>query len=208
MIINPKPGAMERIPETLTHAPALLHSRNMEKQASIDIDNDAVLAKVIALAARNGMEDLHATGAFSNQQAPSLNRRLRNRVYELLIATRHRDSSRSNDPFTKYVDDFAHGHKGSHATSALQGAIARAVDDFAAAEAIDPDTARQLREAAIKGALTAYKTIGRLTRGRKDEERDRVAAEFWLVSIPSYWEEPEVSPELQRLLEATNPARR
>lgn len=168
-----------------------------------DIDNDAVLAKVIALAARNGVEDLHATGAFSDRQAPSLNRRLRGRVYELLIATRHRDSSRRHDPFTTYVDDLARGYTGSHITAALQGAIARAVDDFAAAEAIEPDTARQLREAAIKGALVAYKTVGRVSRGKPKDEHDQQAVQFWLISIPEDWEDPEVSPEFQTVLDGT-----
>jgi len=167
---------------------------------SIDINNDAVLAKVIALAARNGVEDLHAAGVFSDRQAPSLNRRLRSRVYELLIATRHRDSSRRRDPFTAYVDDLAHGYTGSHITAALQGAIARAVDEFAAAEAIDPDTARQLREAATKGALTAYKTVGRVSRGRPKDEHDQQAVQFWLMSIPKHWEEPVLSPEFKAML--------
>lgn len=176
----------------------------MAEQSSLDTDYDAVYAKVIALAARNGVEDLHADGAFSDRQAPALNRRLRSRVYELLIATRHRDSSKRHDPFTSYVDDLAQEHTGSHFTAALQGAIARAVDGFAVAEAIDLDTARQLREAAIKGALTAYETAYRLNRGRsKDEERDRAAAALWLMSIPDYWEEPEVSPEFQKLLDAS-----
>jgi hypothetical protein len=177
---------------------------NMPGQASNDTNYDAVLAKVIALSARNGVEDLHAAGAFSDQQAPSLNRRLRGRVYELLIATRRRDPSRRRDPFTAYVDNLARGYTGSHATAALQGAIARAVDGFAAAEAIEPDTARQLREAATKAALTAYKTMNRLSRGRsKDEERDRSAAEFWLMSIPDYWEEPTLRPEFQKLLDVS-----
>ena len=91
-------------------------------------DFEVILAKMIALAARNGVEDLHANGAFSDLQAPALNSRLRGRVYELLIATRHRNSSRRRDPFTAYVDDLAHGYTGSHAAAALQGAIARAVD--------------------------------------------------------------------------------
>jgi hypothetical protein len=177
-----------------------LHSRDVTKIT--DIDNDAVLAKVIALAARNGVEDLHAAGAFSDQQAPSLNRRLRGRVYELLLATRHRDSSRRHDPFTVYVDDLASGHTGSHSTAALQGTITRAVDEFATAEAIDQDTQRQLRRAAIKGALAAYKVVGRLSRGRPKDEHDQQAARFWVESIPEDWEEPTFSPEFQRMLDS------
>ena len=171
----------------------------MGDQASANTDGEAMFAKVIALAARNGVEDLHADGAFSDQQAPSLNRRLRSRVYELLIATRHRDSSRRHDPFTAYVDDLAHGYTGSHSSAALQGAIGRAVDEFAAAEAIDRDIARQLREAAIKEALVAYKAVGRLSRG-KPKEHDQQAVQFWLMSIPEYWEEPVLSLEFQEML--------
>jgi hypothetical protein len=175
----------------------------MPETASTDTDIDAVIAKVIALAARNGVEDLHAAGAFSDRQAPSLNRRLRGRVYELLLATRERDP-RQDDPFAAYVDDLADGHKGGHAVAALQGTVARAVNDFAAAEAIDTATATKLRKAAIKGAVEAYKTVTRLSLGRsKDEERDRLAVEFWLRSIPSYWEEPVVSPEFQKLLDTS-----
>lgn len=167
----------------------------------IEPDGEVVVAKVIALAARNGVEDLHAAGAFSDQQAPALNRRLRGRIYELLLATRHRDSTRAHDPFTAYVDDLADGHAGSHISAALQGAVARAVDEFAAAETIGPDIARQLREAAIKGALVAHKTIGRVSRG-KPKEHDEQAVQFWLISIPDYWEEPDLSPEFEEMLDS------
>jgi hypothetical protein len=164
---------------------------------------------MIALAARNGAEDLHAAGAFSDQQAPVLNRRIRGRVYELLLATHRRDYRRDDDPLDKYITDLAHGHRGGQTVAALQGAVARAVDDFAAAEAIDTTTATKLRKAAIKGAVEAYKTATRLSLGRsKDEERDRFAVDFWLRSVPSYWEEPEVSPEFQTMLDraASRPA--
>jgi hypothetical protein len=165
-----------------------------------DTDFDAVLAKMIALAARDGVEDLHADGAFSDQQAPALNRRLRGRIYELLIAARLRDPGRRHDPFAEYMDDLAGGYMGGLATAALQGAVARAVDDFAAAEVVDSETARKLREAAVKAALVAYKTVDRLNRSKPKNERDRRAVEYWLMRIPSYWEEPVVSPEFQKML--------
>jgi len=169
-------------------------------------DLDAVIAKMIALAARNGVEDLHAASAFSDQQAPALNRRIRGRIYELLLANRLRDVSRSNDPFSKYVDDLAEGHKGGHTVAALQGAVSRAVDDFAAAEAIDQDTASKLRKAATKAAAEAWRTLTRVSVNRsKDEEKDQFAVSWWLRSIPDYWEEPEVSPEFEMLLDSTEP---
>jgi hypothetical protein len=166
-------------------------------------DFEVILAKMVALAARNGVEDLHANGAFSDRQAPALNRGIRGRVYELLIATHRRDYGRDDDPFGKYIDELAQGHRGGQVTAALHGAVGQAVDDFAAAEAIDPTTAAKLRKAAIKGAVEAYRTVTSVSLGRsKSEERDRFAVEWWLRSIPDYWEDPEVSPEFQRLLDA------
>jgi hypothetical protein len=187
----------------LTWSGALLHSRDMAK--SIDTDNDAMLAKVIALAARNGLEDLHAAGAFSDRQAPAFNRGIRGRIYELLFATYRRDYGWDDDPFGKYIDELAKGHKGGQVTAALHGTIGQAVEDFADAETIDPATAAKLRKAAIKAAVEGYKTVTRLSLGRsKDEEHDRFAVEFWLRSIPSYWEEPVVSPEFQKLLDTSH----
>jgi hypothetical protein len=154
------------------------------------------------VAARDGVEDLHAAGAFTDQQAPSLNRRVRGRIYEALIATGRRDSRLPSDPFTAYVDNFADRYKGSHGTAAIKGAVAQAVDDFAAAEAIDSTIARQLREAAIKGAMEAYTIVRRLDMGRtQNEQDDQAAVSYWINRIPKYWEEPEVGPELQRLLD-------
>ncbi len=169
---------------------------------------EAVLAKIIALAARNGVENLHAAGAFSDQQAPALNRRIRGRVYELLLAT-HRRDYRHDDPLDKYINDLAQGYRGGRTVAALQGTVARAIDDFTAAEAIDTTTATKLRKAAIKGAVEAYKTVTRLSLGKsKDEERDSFAVDFWLRSIPPDWEEPEVSPEFQKVLDSTKPRQR
>jgi hypothetical protein len=65
-----------------------------------------------------------------------------------------------------------------------------------------------LREAAIKGALVAHKTVGRVSRGRPKDEHDQRAVQFWLNSIPEDWEEPVVSPEFQALLDSTAPLER
>ena len=166
-------------------------------------DFEVILAKMIALAARNGVEDLHVSGAFSDRQAPALNRGIRGRIYELLIATHHRDYSRDDDPFGEYIDELAQGHRGGQVTAALHGAVGQAVDDFAAAETIDPTTAAKLRKAAIKAAVEAHKTVTRVSLDRsKNKDQDRFAVEWWLRCIPSYWEEPEVSPEFQKLLDA------
>jgi hypothetical protein len=163
---------------------------------------NVALAKLLALGARNGVEDLHVAGVFSDQQAPSLNRRIRGRIYELFVALHRKHPAGERDPFVKYIDNLAVGHSGGRTKAALQGAVARAVDDFSTSEDIDPPTAKKLRKAAIRGAVEMYKIFSRLALGRsKDEARDSFAIDLWLRSIPDYWEEPEVSPEFQKLLD-------
>ena len=83
----------------------------------------------------------------------------------------------------------------------MRGAVATAVDEFATAEKINRPTAAKLRQAAAKAAAEAFQTIRRLGTGRsRHQERDRFALNWWLGSIPDYWEEPEVSDEFRDLL--------
>jgi hypothetical protein len=163
---------------------------------------DATIAKMIAVAARNGVEGLHAAGVFSDRQAPTLNRLLRGHIYEWLLATRRERAGRLDDPFTRYLAELAGDRKRDRAASALRGAIQRAVDEFAAAEGLSEAAARKLSRAAAKAAVDAFKTSTRLALGRsKDKERDQFAVNWWLQSIPDYWEVPEVSRAFQALLD-------
>lgn len=170
-----------------------VHSKCMAKQANppgtadaADVDQDAVFAKMIALAVRNSVEDLHANGAFSDRQAPGLNRRIRGRVYEVLIAIHRGDLGRDDDPFTIYLSSLAGDYDDEIAHAALQGAVARAVQEFATAEAIDQYVARELQEVAVNEALIAFKTLLRLHLGEAKPQR-QIA--YWLQTVPSYWEE-------------------
>ncbi len=165
-------------------------------------DADAIFAKMIAVAARNGVEDLHTDGAFSDQQAPALNRRVRGRIYEVLIAVRRGDLSRDDDLFTDYLWKLAGDHQRDLARAAVQGAVAKAVDEFAGVETIDSDIARQLRQAAIKEALFAFETLLQLHRGDPEARKD---VAYWLWLVPDYWEEPVVSPEFQTVLDIATP---
>jgi hypothetical protein len=138
-----------------------------------------------------------AEGAFSDRQAPALSRLLRGRIYEFLVAT-----GRSEDAFVRFVDELADGQEGGRSVAALRGAVGRAVDEFAVVEGIDDRTALKLRRAAIKGAVEAFSTTRRVALGRsRDVERDQMAVQWWLQSIPDYWEDPLVSVEFQALLD-------
>jgi hypothetical protein len=178
----------------------MTESTNLTVNAALvseDPSPDAIIAMVIALAARNSVEDLHTSGAFADAQAPALNRRLRGRICEVLIALRRSHDSPDCD---RFIDNIAIGN-GGRGVRAVRGAVAEAIGEFSAAEAIDAETTDKLRRAATKGATDAYRTLNSLALGRsKDADHDRFALNFWLSSIPPYWEPPEIRPEVEALV--------
>jgi hypothetical protein len=141
------------------------------------------------------MEDLHVGGAFSDRQAPTLNRATRNRVYEVLVAWRRCDLSQPNDPFATYLNTLATAGDPEWPRSAIRGAIATATHDFATAESIDQTTATRLQEKATEGAQFA---VGQLLHFERRQAEDEVA--YLMTMIPNYWEEPEVGPDFASLL--------
>ncbi len=124
-------------------------------------DLDGMWAKLIALGARNGAEDLHVAGAFSDRQAPALNRRLRGRIYEVLIALRRLDPDRPDDPYRRYLEDLGAGSNLEPTEAAIAGAVTRAIEDYAAAEGADSSTAVALTETASTVRSTIWARSGR-----------------------------------------------
>ena len=159
-------------------------------------DHATMWAEVIALGARNGVEDLHAAGAFTDDQAPVLNWRLRGHAYEVLIALRSMDSRRDDDPFTAYLIDVIDDRPQDPLRAALGSAIANAMSEFADAEGIDVETAERLTGAAVDGALEVVDLYYRLD---QSEAREQLA--FLIISIPCYWEPPQLSPSFKAMLE-------
>ena len=159
---------------------------------------DAVLlAKIIALTARNGVETLHAEGAFSDRQAPALNRRLRGRIYEFLIALERCDPDSDDEPFIRYLRELAGNDYIVPAFAALRALVGRAVDDFAVAEGIDKKVAAALKREAAAGAGLGFKTWLELRHGQAETQR---AIAYWGGMVPDYWEDPVVRPEFSVLL--------
>jgi hypothetical protein len=159
-------------------------------------DLEAMWAKLIALGARNGAEDLHVAGAFSDRQAPALNRRLRGRIYEVLIALRRLDPDQPDDPYRRYLEDLGADSALEPTEAAIAGAVARAVKDYAASERADAATTAALTETGIGGALNHLDALWQI----EDTNMQRALA-FFLSAIPLYWEHPQVSSEFQALLE-------
>jgi hypothetical protein len=159
-------------------------------------DLNATWAVVIALGARNGVEDLHASGAFSDRQAPSLNRCLRGRVYEVLIALRRHNPDRPDDPYRGYLKGLAASSSTDPTRAAIVGAVARAVEEFAVSDGVASAVALELTEAATGGALEVVDDLWRL-----NDEEAQLDLQYLLRSIPMYWEHPQISPEFRALLE-------
>jgi hypothetical protein len=159
-------------------------------------DHTTLWPKTIALAARIGVEDLHAAGAFTDEQAPALNRRLRGHAYEVLIALRRMDSCRNDDPFAAFLIDLIDDRGEDPLCAAVGSAITNAVSEFADAEGIDVATTARLAHAAVDGALEVIDLYHRL-----DQPAVRRALAFLIISIHSYWEQRHVSPSFRAMLE-------
>jgi hypothetical protein len=159
-------------------------------------DHATLWAKTIALGARNGVEYLHAAGAFTDEQALALKCRLRSDAYEVLTALRRMDSRRADDPFSAYLIELTGDCRGDPLCAALRSAITNAVREFADAERIDAETAARLEHAAIDGAFEVVELYYRL-----DQPDGRRQLAFLINSIPSYWEQPPVSPAFGAMLE-------
>jgi hypothetical protein len=112
-------------------------------------------AVIVAVLARNGVEDLPADGVFDDGQAPALNRRFRQEAYQATYAARQ--VAEGDDRFTAYLAEVAgEGHPDADDDMrllCLSGAIARAVRSFADEFAISDEIAQVLVEAAQVAVL-------------------------------------------------------
>lgn len=164
-------------------------------------DEMAVLsAMVIAMAARNAVEDLHASGAFSNAQAPSLNRRVRNRVYAVTLALQRLDRHHPDPGLLQLIEDQARidspaldPASGIDPDTAIAGAIKGAIREFALAEAIPADIATELEQAATRWAID---TLHDLQHIAQPKSRRQIAGLAWM--LPRSWELPEIEPNLHK----------
>jgi hypothetical protein len=164
-------------------------------------DSDAVMAMVIAMAARNGVEDLHAEGVFGDAQAPRFNRLVRGRVYEALLALRYRES-RDGPLFADYFAELL-TQAGAIAdpdeavgADVLRAAVTLAVAEFAMAEGITGSASSALERAAVEAASTY--AIEPLRTSTDPESKRQLAFLAWMV--PTYWEPPEIREEFAALL--------
>lgn len=151
------------------------------------LDVAAQQAVVAAVLVRNGVEDLHAAGAFDDRQAPILNRLVRQEMFQACTSARMGGAAHENyllelaeDGWEEVRDDFR--------LLCLTGAAARAVGAFAEGESLDHNTAEALSRAAQAAVCN------------QDEESAMLSpfGAQLLFSCISAWERPDLSDEYRR----------
>lgn len=165
-----------------------------------DAEYDRFVSKLFALGARNGVEHLHAAGAFDDSEAPLLNRLLRQHVYQALLALRHLDPNRDHDPMAAYLLELAADeiYQDDPYRAVMPGAVAVAIGEFAAEVGLGEELAADLEQAAAEGCLEHVELLARAAENEEARPLLGIAA----AMLPSYWEDPDVSDDFQRLLEA------
>lgn len=167
-------------------------------------------AMVIAMAARNAVEDLHAGGAFSDAQAPAFNRRVRNRVYAVTLALQRLDRLQPDAGLVRLIEDQARvadptldSACGINPDVAVAGAVKGAIREFARAEAIPSKVATELEQASVSWAIDALQDLQHTQRPKSQRQ---IAGLAWM--LPGYWELPEIEPKLRRYFAGSMPAHR
>jgi hypothetical protein len=156
-----------------------------EEFTALDVAaQQAVLAAVLV---RNGVEDLHADGAFDDGQAPILNRLVRQEMFQ--ACTSAEIGGPAHDDYLFEVAEDGHEEAGDDFRRVcLTGAAARAVWAFAEVEGLDDQTAEALADAAQVAICN------------EDEERAMLTpmGAQLLFSYISVWEPPELSEEYRQ----------
>jgi len=115
----------------------------------------------------------------------------------VLIALRHLDPAKANDPYRRYLQDLTVRSHPELTHGAIAGAVARAIKDYARSEVVDAATVAALTETGIDGALSHLDALMQF----EDTKMQRALA-FFLSAVPLYWEHPEISPKFQALLDS------
>lgn len=104
-----------------------------------DDAQDRMWAKLLALGVRNGVEDLHASGAFTDDQAPAFNRLVRDRVYEALAVLRAAGDTEPDDPMMDWVVAHFDPEADDGVSAAAPNACEDAIEAFAAEHGLGDD---------------------------------------------------------------------
>lgn len=156
----------------------------------------ALWATVAALGARNGVEDLHSEGLLEDGDMPTLNRSLRNGLFDAfaIVGAVSDGHPRADEMFIWLSDLIDIDETDDPVHAVVPPTVEDAIDHTITACNLDEGARAPLSAAAAAGAL---EYLGYLFGGQARQQ------ELWFVSasIPDYWEPPEHSPEVAALLD-------
>jgi hypothetical protein len=157
------------------------------------LDLPAQHAVIAAVTVRNGVEDLHADGAFDDDQAPTFNRLVRQEFFQAFSSVTTSDDPRHVDYLVGLAEDASDlVEDDDFRMLCLTGAAARAVASFGEIEQIGPSALSALTDAAQQSVLGLDDEFATLA--------NPLAVQF-LLSYIADWEPPEFSSEYRRLLD-------
>lgn len=151
------------------------------------LDPAAQQAVVFAVLVRNGVEDLHADGAFDDSQAPALNRLVRQELFQAFASARTGGPSHDNY-LVELSEELGDEAEDDFRMRCLMGAAARAIWAFADAENVDDETARDLVTAAQAAVCNDAELQAMMT---------PLGSQFFAGCIAA-WEPPELSDVYRR----------
>jgi hypothetical protein len=171
------------------------------------------LAAYLATGARKGVEDLHAAGAFTDSEAPALNRAMRSALYEAwLVAGESVNERRSDtDLFQERCWELMHEFDESDVADCtiehvLSAACHRTAREFVQAKGTSDDEAYDFATAAM-GEMRSYYRLGdRVVVGEASDDDVRLF-DLAVGLIADYWEPAELSAEFAQLLDESGTRR-
>jgi hypothetical protein len=147
---------------------------------------------------RNGVEELHSEGAFDDVQAPQLNGLVRAHIYEALVAL---DLAGTDGISGNAAQDWLYENGDLSLEDPLEGvlpqAVVRAIDFFC--DSCDASS-KVSAELIAAGTAGLRETLELLRRAQSEDTKAETELGFLMMMIPSYWEEPELSPGFRERL--------
>lgn len=152
--------------------------------------------------------DLHAGGAFTDDDAPVLNRSIRNALFEAWTADNSLSAADApvGPQLRAWYEDQDHPELGDPTGTEFGNVLAsvcrRAVLDVMHTRGADTAEAEELADVATRGVCESYNSWLDVVGTDNPSPEALFAFSFNLASIPDYWEPAELSTEFQELLEA------
>jgi hypothetical protein len=169
-------------------------SLTLDQEFDLDLSQQRYMAKMLALGVRNGLEDLHCDGAFSDSEAPRLNRAVRNRIFEVLAAVAigysQDEEGKAATAFDWLFTSYPTSEDGDIYFGIAPFAVERAIEEFAKETTTPTAMPDRMTEVGRKALIETADMFRRFGRDGEADEEASFGVRWMDMSLPSYWKEP------------------